>query len=108
MTTKEIKSLIRQKFAWPGGYQIFLVTSDGGELCCDCARQEYRQIVWDKMHGASTGWNVEGKFLSCDVEEPIYCDHCNKFFPPSHMTEEEMEEYLHGIPPDRLGQDARR
>jgi len=94
MNTKQIKEAIRQEFAWPGGYRIFLVTDDGGTLCCDCARKEYRQIVWDKLNRCSTGWNIEGMFLDCDTDEPIYCDHCNKIFAPSCMTDEELQDYL--------------
>ena len=44
MNTKQIKSLIRAGYAWLGGYAIYLVTSDGGTLCTDCARKEYRQL----------------------------------------------------------------
>ena len=47
LTNKELKEAIRTKYAWPGGYEIYGVTSDGACLCCDCMRSEYR-----KLHGA--------------------------------------------------------
>jgi hypothetical protein len=91
MKTQEIKRLIRAGYAWPGGYQIFLVTEDGGTLCCDCARREYRQIVWDKMHDQSNGWNVIGSFLDCDTDDLICCDHCGKVFQESAYPFDEID-----------------
>jgi hypothetical protein len=32
-------------FAWPGGYPLYLICSDGGSLCFDCARKEARYII---------------------------------------------------------------
>lgn len=46
MTNQELKQAIRTKFAWPGGYELFGITSDGAALCCDCMRKEYRLIAW--------------------------------------------------------------
>ena len=40
-----IKQAIRDKYAWPGGYPLFLVTSDGAALCIDCGKKEYRNII---------------------------------------------------------------
>jgi len=76
-TLKQVKDAIRQKYAWPGGYEIFLITSDGGVLCCPCARKEYRQIVWDRINKQSTGWNVAGIDATCNVDEPGTCSHCS-------------------------------
>lgn len=76
-TTKNIKDAIRNKYAWPGGYPLFLICSDGAALCCDCGRRQYRQIAYSIMHKINDGWRV----TAADVnwEDPnLYCDHCNK------------------------------
>lgn len=63
--------------AWPGGYPLFLITHDGAALCFDCARKKWRQIVWDFLNKASTGWRLAG----CDVnyeDNSLHCDHCGE------------------------------
>lgn len=78
MTLAEIKGRLRAgAYAWPGGYPLFFMTRDGAALCFACVRKEWRQIVWDVLHNASTGWRVEG----CDAnwEDPqLRCDHCSQ------------------------------
>lgn len=80
VTTRKIKEAIRTKYAWPGGYTIYLITSDGGILCTKCARQEYRQIAYSVRHKLSDGWRVTA--IDCtgnyDCDTPIHCDHCHK------------------------------
>lgn len=33
-----VKQFVRSRFAWPGGYEIYAVTSDGGALCHACTQ----------------------------------------------------------------------
>lgn len=77
MTLQQIKRALRDgKYAWPGGYPLFFVTRDAAALCFECVRKEWRQVVWDFLRNASTGWRVE----ACDAnwEDPeLYCDHCS-------------------------------
>lgn len=74
----QVKATLRSgAYAWPGGYPLFLITSDGAALCFECARKEFRQIVWDYLNKCATGWKVE----ACEVnyEDPeLYCDHCSQ------------------------------
>lgn len=78
MTSLEIRQAIRQKFAWPGGYEIFLITSDGAALCCACARENYRQIAWSRRFNCHDGWKVEAADIDANLNNAIYCDHCSK------------------------------
>ena len=75
--TDDIKQAIRDKYAWPGGYPLYLVTSDGAALCVDCAKQEYKQIVYAIRHNLNDGWRVEAVDVNYE-ETDLYCDHCNK------------------------------
>jgi hypothetical protein len=80
MTLAEIKGRLRSSpsgFAWPGGYPMFWITREGDALCWSCVRKEWRQVVWDFLRNASTGWRVE----ACDInyEDPeLCCSHCNE------------------------------
>lgn len=45
LTLLEIKRHLRRgRFVWPGGYPLFFITRDGGTLCFDCVRKEWRNV----------------------------------------------------------------
>ena len=72
-----LKSLIREPYAWPGGYTRYAVTSDGAALCAACCRAEYRIILASTRTDARDGWTVAGAGSECDTDGPLECDHCN-------------------------------
>lgn len=83
-TLAELKATLRYgPFAWPGGYPIYLVTTDGAALCFECARKEFRQIVWDFQHKASTGWRVCASTINYE-DQDLQCEHCNKRIDPAY------------------------
>jgi len=60
-------------YAWPGGYPLFFITSDGGALSFAAVRQERRQILEAIRDHSRDGWrvvaveiNYEDSFLTCD------------------------------------------
>jgi hypothetical protein len=66
--------LIQSPYAFPGGYPMFAVTSDGGALCKDCCKSESSSI--GTTYGGD-GWQVTG--LSINYEDKnLYCDHCSQ------------------------------
>lgn len=42
---KGVKNAIREPYDWPGGYPVYTVMSDGGLMCADCARKNYKRIA---------------------------------------------------------------
>ena len=74
---KEIKEAIRHPYAWPGGYQLLLVMSDGEYMCLKCARKEWRNILDSYVtHQRRDGWYP----VCLDIywEGPtLQCCHCN-------------------------------
>lgn len=78
LTSLALREAIRQKFAWPGGYAIVGICSDGGVLCCDCMRAEYKQIANARRHRLNDGWRVEAITTTECEDAPIDCDHCGK------------------------------
>jgi hypothetical protein len=67
-------------FAWPGGYPLFAVTSDGAALCHQCAKTERSCI------GTTTGtdgWNIVA--IATNWEDgQLHCDHCSSFIAPAY------------------------
>jgi len=76
--TAEIRKAVRDKFAWPGGYEMYLVMSDGGTVCMECARQEWRQIAYAIRNNLSDGWRAEGIGVTCNDDDMVSCDHCGR------------------------------
>ena len=66
--------LSRAPFAWPGGYSLHAITSDGGCLCRLCCATERLSIATTTGHD---GWTVTG--LAVNWEDPeLFCDHCSE------------------------------
>lgn len=67
-----------QRYAWPGGYELFAVMSDGECLCHQCCAREARTIYRNGPDRRS-GWYVEAisTTADCDTEEE-FCAHCNR------------------------------
>lgn len=74
---QSVKDAIRNKYAWPGGYPLFIVCNDGACLCTDCAKKEYHQIAHDTVKGWGTGWDVAAAAVNWE-DSDLYCDNCNK------------------------------
>lgn len=93
-TVNEYKATLRAgAYAWPGGYPLALITSDGAALCFDCAKQEARNVFWSIQNRCNDGWRV----VACDIIEEsgddgldCICDHCGK--PIGFDVTEEPEE----------------
>lgn len=83
---QQIKEAIRRKYAWPGGYPLFLLMSDGAALCCDCGKKEYRQIVYSIRHNLQDGWQVNGADVNWEDPE-LYCDHCGERIESAYAEE---------------------
>ena len=64
--------LARSPYAFPGGYPLFAVTSDGACLCHKCCSTERESI------GTTTGddgWCVAGLDINYEDSE-LLCDNC--------------------------------
>lgn len=73
-TVAEFKATLRAgPYAWPGGYPLFLITSDGATISFEGARKKFRSIVASIRANASDGWRVVG----CDInyeDASMYCE----------------------------------
>lgn len=73
-----LKDIVRNPFAWPGGYEKALLMDDGGVVCRVCAKSEYGNILHSTRGEYNDGWDVRGSFLVEHVDNETQCDHCNK------------------------------
>lgn len=71
-----VRMVARERYAWPGGYELLAITSDGGLLCSTCVRENYRQIIEHTKDKIPTGWDVVAVITEAEVEED--CSHCGK------------------------------
>ena len=76
MTTTELKNCIRDgKYAWPGGYPIYFIASDGEALSFDAVKENYRHVLYAmKYLGHFSGWNVVAWAINWD-DEDLTCAH---------------------------------
>ena len=71
-------------YAWPGGYPMYYVTSDGA-VCVPSVLT----IPEDPIHedGQSDGWKVEAYDINYE-DASLYCDHCNKRIESAYAEDE--------------------
>lgn len=77
-TTKDLKTALRNgQWAWPGGYPLYFITSDGAALSFEAVRENFRLCLIETKYGNCGGWQIVG----CDVnweDDSLYCDHTGK------------------------------
>lgn len=81
-TVAQLKASLRVPYAWPGGYEIALLLTDGELLCNDCAKREFRSLVWDIKNKCNTGWRPDGAVCMVDIDGSSPCCHCNRELSP--------------------------
>lgn len=79
MNAHEICTRLRAgKYAWPGGYPIYFVASDGEPLSFEAVRDNLRAVLW-----AARGphhdrqWRVEGVDINWE-DESLFCVHTGR------------------------------
>lgn len=78
-TLADVKACLRAgPYAWPGGYECYFVTRDGGVLSFEAARDEFAQIAWDFLNDASTGWRIGALGCTAEADSEVVCDHTNR------------------------------
>lgn len=88
-STTDFKATLRNgQYAWPGGYPLFFIMSDGAAMCFYCARKEAKQIISAMRDKWNTGWEV----AACDInyeDNDCYCCHCDEKIESAYGDEEE-------------------
>jgi hypothetical protein len=86
-TTKELKTQLRQgEFAWPGGYPLFFITTDGAALSFKAVRENLRCVLWSIKNKVNDGWRVVG--ADVNWEDPsLFCDHTGERIPSAYAED---------------------
>jgi hypothetical protein len=61
-------------YAWPGGYPLYFITSDGGALSFAAAEQCQGEIESSIRHGLDDGWRVIATDINWD-DADLICEH---------------------------------
>ena len=87
----QLKATLRNgRYAWPGGYPMHFLTSDGATLCFDCVRDNFRNIADSIKNDISDGWKV----VACDInweDDHCPCDDCGKLLECAYPSNDEEE-----------------
>ena len=76
--TKELKDAIRNgPYAWPGGYPIYFITSDGAALSFDAVKENFKLCLYETKNGNCGGWHVIGSDINWE-DNNLYCEHTGK------------------------------
>jgi hypothetical protein len=74
-------------FAWPGGYPLFFITSDGVALSWKAAKYNRRYILQSIAHHSDRTWRIVG--VDVNWENPaLYCDDTGERIPSAHAEDE--------------------
>ena len=75
-------------YAWPGGYPLFYIFTDGGVICPKCLNENIVEIdeanrEKGQHFNSHGGWAVEG--VDCNWEDDdLHCDHCHQQIEPAY------------------------
>jgi hypothetical protein len=83
MTEQDLFQLIREPYAWPGGYPKVLIMADGECLCTQCADAEKASILRAMAYNTNDGWLPAGVDINWEDQE-MYCAHCNEPIPAAY------------------------
>lgn len=73
-TWQLLATLRNGKYAWPGGYPLYFLASDGETLSFEAVREELESVLCSIHHGLNDGWRV----VACDVnweDSEMVCAH---------------------------------
>lgn len=83
-TVHDFRRAIRNgAYAWPGGYPLYFVTSDGGVLSFDAARANRRLILESVSAHSNDGWRVIGVDVNWE-DDSLYCDDTGARIPSAY------------------------
>jgi hypothetical protein len=89
-TISDFRAAIRNgKYAWPGGYPLYFVTSDGAALSFEAAKAERRNILEAlRDNDRRSGWHVCAVDINYEDGE-LYCDHTGERIESAYAEPEE-------------------
>jgi hypothetical protein len=87
----QARQVARDKYAWPGGYPLYLVMADGEVLCPDCAKSNWRAIVENTLMPVREYPELQWRALGADInyeDSNLHCSHCYARIESAYCEEE--------------------
>jgi len=81
---RRVKQAARDKYAWPGGYPLYILMGDCETICPDCARKEFKNIARATIN---PDYGRDWQALGVDAHyegEPLVCAHCGTETPSAY------------------------
>jgi len=86
--TLQLRATLRAgAYAWPGGYPMFFITSDGEALSFDTVRAEYAQVSRAIRDKSNDGWRV----VACEInyeDAELTCAHSGNRIDSAYGSDE--------------------
>jgi len=83
----DLKSALRHgRFAWPGGYPLYFITSDGAALSFKTAREEFPLLCDSIRTGMNDGWRVVAVDVNYE-DSALFCDHSGEKIESAYCEE---------------------
>jgi len=75
---RQVKEAIRQPYAWPGGYPLYILMSDGEALSVKAAWAEFELVARATLFSCiRDSWKADSVQINWDDTE-LYCAHTNE------------------------------
>ena len=74
---RQVKEAIRQPYAWPGGYPLYIIMADGEALSIEAARSEFKLVAHATLFAQRDGWQAAAVDINYENTE-LHCAHTNK------------------------------
>jgi hypothetical protein len=81
-----VKNAIRNKYAWPGGYPLYVVMADGESISVEAARENWQSIAQATINNAHDGWRAIGAEINWE-DASLYCAHSGKRIESAYAEE---------------------
>ena len=88
---ERFKFFVRTKYAWPGGYPMYMLCADGGCLCHKCAEENAVLIIRSTVRRDDRMWECEA--IDVNGEDPdLTCDNCGETVESAYGDDSPEEE----------------
>lgn len=87
---QDVKRAIREPYAWPGGYPLYIVLADGEALSIDAARAEFRQVARATIAQDCSSWQAMGTEINWE-DPSLYCAHSGDRIESAYAEDDAVE-----------------
>jgi hypothetical protein len=90
-TISDFRAAIRNgAYAWPGGYPLYFISSDGAALSFNSAKSQRRNVLWSIANNCNDGWRVVAVGVNWEDSE-LYCAHSGEKIPSAYGDDSDSE-----------------